>query len=234
VGKVALAVQDLLNRRPLRKTPRQTDATTEASSPVTLPLADISWPEARSQSAATLANATHADESQIRSSGREDGAVARSVVLHTAVEREEHAANVLRLRKAVLIGCVLWPLYFLMDYLMSAYVDDVPFASYFWLRGAGWLLILAAALILTYARNLSRRTLLIVDTVAYGGASMAVALMCVLQGGISPYAAGIPIISTTRAAFASQWRLGLWPLGVRGAQRRALSLAAATRPRGHG
>jgi eukaryotic-like serine/threonine-protein kinase len=58
--------------------------------------------------------------------------------------------------------------------------------------------------------------LLVLDMLAYAGGVAALSLMCLLHEGFSsPYAAGIPVISTIRAAFvAVPWRRGILPLGV--------------------
>jgi hypothetical protein len=146
----------------------------------------------------------------------DDALLERFEVLRSAVEREEHTTNIIRLRKALWIGVVLWPLYFGTDYLMSAYVQAGSFAAYAWIRAASWLLIVGVALVLTYVRRISPASLVCIDTFAYGSASAALSLMCLLHEGVaSPYAAGIPVISTIRAAFvAVPWRQGVWPLGA--------------------
>jgi serine/threonine-protein kinase len=148
---------------------------------------------------------------------REHGAgPGRFDVLRSTIEREEHATNIIRLRKALWIGVALWPGFFGTDYLMAEYVHDGSFVDYAWIRASVWLFMVALGLILTYARRISPDALVLLDVLSYGGGVVALSLMCLLHAGLaSPYAAGIPVIATIRAGFvAVPWRRGIWPLGA--------------------
>src|SRR5437868_3400385 len=62
------------------------------------------------------------------------------------VEREEHAANVLRLRNVTTMGSAVWPMFFLTDWLMDRYVQPGVFAWFGTLRFLFWLSIVGVNL----------------------------------------------------------------------------------------
>ncbi|HKO93479.1 MAG TPA: serine/threonine-protein kinase, partial [Polyangiaceae bacterium] len=136
--------------------------------------------------------------------------------LRAQQEREEQLGDAQRLRLATSVGLLLWPLFFVTDWLMAGYVHRGSFAAYGGIRLADWAILALSALWLRQRREPSRALVVAVDTLFYGSASLAIALMCTLYGGLSsPYAAGIPVVLICRAAFvALPWRAGLVPVGV--------------------
>jgi hypothetical protein len=131
--------------------------------------------------------------------------------LRSRVEREEHAGNVIRMRKAAGTGAFLWPAFFATDWLMSTYVHQVSWLSYAGIRACAWVSVISGYLLLKLTRTPTRTTLLVSELLVYGAAAVAVSFMCLLYGGLaSPYAAGIPVVFTVRAAFlAVPWRQAL-------------------------
>ncbi|MFT3925864.1 MAG: serine/threonine-protein kinase [Myxococcales bacterium] len=127
------------------------------------------------------------------------------------VEREEHAGNVLRMRQAAAIGAWLWPCFFATDWLMASFVTPTSWVSYAGLRLAGWIGVIAGYLVLKLPPHPSKALVLASELMVYGTTAAAVSFMCLLQSGLdSPYAAGIPVIFTVRAAFlAVPWRRAL-------------------------
>jgi eukaryotic-like serine/threonine-protein kinase len=132
------------------------------------------------------------------------------------MERSELAGNTLRLRRATIVASGLWPLFFSTDWLMANYVHRASFAAYAGIRAVVWALILIATLTIHRTKRPSRRMIIGIDTLVYGGASIAIALMCVLYGGLSsPYAAGIAVVLICRGAFvALPWRDALVPVAL--------------------
>ncbi len=134
--------------------------------------------------------------------------------VHADIDREEHAANAIRLREALTTGSVLWPLFFGTDVLMHAYAyPNSPLAWHTALRGVVWIMLISAPYWLRRAPLPSPRMLIAIDALVFGAAAWCVSWMCLGLGGFaSPYAAGVPVIMIGRGAFvAMPWRLSLLP-----------------------
>jgi tRNA A-37 threonylcarbamoyl transferase component Bud32 len=133
-----------------------------------------------------------------------------------AIEREEHAGNVLRLRKVAGVGLVAWPLFGLVDWFIVTFVQSGRLWFYWTLRGIGLVLIACAALRIFARPPPSPRMLRFLDTLVFTGASALISVSCLEFNGIaSPLAMGVITVLVCRSAILSDhWRQGLLPAGL--------------------
>lgn len=133
-----------------------------------------------------------------------------------AIEREEHAASVQRMRGASRIGLGMWPTFALLDLLVDSFISPGTLRALLGLRAAGVVLVVAAFLRLREARLPSPRLLLGLDLLVFTTLSLLIALQCLLCGGVkSPLAPGIILVMIGRAAVtADPWHRGLLHYGA--------------------
>ncbi len=131
--------------------------------------------------------------------------------LRSKVEREEQAGNVLRMRQAALTALLMWPSFLVFDWVMVTYAHAGSLSAYVAIRSAVSVSIFVGYLLVRGVTLPSATVLLASELFVFGGASIGVSFMCLLEDGlVSPYAAGIPAIFTVRAAFlAVPWRAAL-------------------------
>ena len=133
-----------------------------------------------------------------------------------AVARDEHVANVLRLRKGSAIAVVAWPLFGVVDWFIASWVHPGRLWFFLLLRAIG-LAILLFGVLRIYASRLPGPTgLRIVDTLVCGSFSILVTISCYEFHGIaSPLALGIVTIILARGAIVSDhWRRASVPIGL--------------------
>jgi len=160
----------------------------------------------------TMPGPTPSDPIQVRSlSPTPDG-----LDLEQALEREEHIANTLRLRKALVAGGALWPAFLVVDLAMVRFVTPQPFLRFLVVRLVLWAVLLGSVWLLGRKPGPSPRILLLIDIACFGGTCAAIAVLCTWLGGlISPYAGGVTVVLVCRASFmADRWRRALWSAGI--------------------
>ena len=128
--------------------------------------------------------------------------------------RSERAGDILRLRRAMLIGLVAWPLFGLLDWFVVSFVQSGELWFYLGLRGVGLLLLLAAAIRLFTPPAPSALMLHLLDTGIFTALSALIALSTLEFRGIaSPLALGIITIVAARGVLIAQhWHRSVLPM----------------------
>ncbi|MBX3273724.1 MAG: serine/threonine protein kinase [Sandaracinaceae bacterium] len=134
---------------------------------------------------------------------------------HDLLERQEHVANVQRLRSTLTLALAVWPTFIVLDAIVDISVRPgvlLPFAV---LRGLFWPVIGLTVWRLHRAPPPTPALLRGLQVLNFGGAALTVSLMCIWYGGLpSPYLNGVSAIAALQgAAFAEQWRRGGLLLG---------------------
>jgi len=135
-------------------------------------------------------------------------------IAERAIEQAEHVGTVLRMRKASIIGLVVWPLFGLVDWFVVSYVHAGRLWYYLVLRAIGMLWIGLGAARLHTRPLPSPRLLRFLDVgvfTALGGLISATALE--LKGIASPLAMGVMVVLVCRAVVISDhWRRSIVPM----------------------
>jgi serine/threonine-protein kinase len=134
----------------------------------------------------------------------------------SAVEQEEHAANVLRMRRLTTIALVAWPAFGLVDWFIVAFVNPGRLWVYMLLRGIGILLLGAAAASIFNRPGPSPRMLRFLNVSIFAALSALVSISCLEFKGIaSPLALGIVTILLCHSVIVTDhWRRALLPIGL--------------------
>jgi serine/threonine-protein kinase len=133
-----------------------------------------------------------------------------------AVERNEHASMVLRLRRACAVGVVAWPAFGLVDWFVVSFVHPGRLWLYLALRAAG-LLPLLVSVVVMYGRRTPRPALVRwTDALTCLSLSALISVSCIEFGGIvSPLVLGVLLILIGRATIvADSWQRALLPIGL--------------------
>jgi serine/threonine-protein kinase len=184
---------------------------------VTIDASDRQVPHSRTTSERPQTGDSAAAPEQRVDTASGDPAQAIRDTLHLDARREEHAGDVIRLRKATSAGSVIWPIFFGIDLAMRSYAyPGAPLALFIGLRLLVWCIVAATALRLRRAPAPSPCQLRAIDTLIFGSASIGVALMSLPLGGLaSHYGAGITVVMICRGVFVQMpWRSALLPVGV--------------------
>ncbi|MBK6921125.1 MAG: serine/threonine protein kinase [Deltaproteobacteria bacterium] len=133
-----------------------------------------------------------------------------------ALERQEHAAAVARMRRLMPIACVLWLGFGFVDWVLATFIAPAPLASYLVLRLFGLVPLVGCMLWLRLAPAPGPTGLRVLDGVMTASVSAVLTDMCLLSGGLtSPYAAYIALVLVGRAAvLPNHWRIGAVQLAV--------------------
>jgi serine/threonine-protein kinase len=137
-------------------------------------------------------------------------------ITESAIAKAEHVANVLRMRKAALVGMVAWPLFGIVDWFVVAFVHTGRLWYYLTLRAVG-LLWIALATARIHARPMvSPRLLRFMEVSIFAAVSALISATCLEFRGIaSPLAMGVITVLVCRAAVMSEpWRRALLPVGL--------------------
>ena len=130
----------------------------------------------------------------------------------SAIDEQEHVADVLRLRTVLSGALLLWGLTAVLDWSVVRFVEPGKL-SYFLALRAGSCLIMGAALIRLFHRPPpSPRQFRAIDMTVFSTAALAATLMCLHYRGIaSPYAHAISCILVVRGvSLPNHYRRGLW------------------------
>jgi len=133
-----------------------------------------------------------------------------------AVARDEHASNVLGLRRAAIIGLVAWPLFGLTDLFVVEFVQPGRLWLFLLLRAVGLVILGIGALRLHRRPTPSPGLVRFLDVFTFTSLSVLVSAQCVEFGGIaSPLSLGIVTILACRTAIVpDRWQRGLLPIGL--------------------
>lgn len=128
----------------------------------------------------------------------------------------EHTANAERLRRAIIVGGLVWPGFIVADWLMAEFIHPGELMPFLLARFGFWPVIIVGAWRLGRAPLPSPRALRVIDAIVFGGAGSAVTLMCSNAGGLgSPYATGVILVMFCRSAFVvERWQRGLMANGI--------------------
>ncbi len=132
------------------------------------------------------------------------------------VDRDEHVANVLRLRKAALIALVTWPLFVLVDWFIVAYVHPGRLWVYLSLRAVGMFVLLIAIALINGRKLPSRRLVLLLDALTCWSMAVLITISCIEFDGItSPLVLGVITVMLCRSAvFSQNWKRSVIPVGL--------------------
>jgi serine/threonine-protein kinase len=156
--------------------------------------------------------------------GRQDASTADAAAGHSelitdrdlALERQEHASAVSRLRKLLPLACVLWLGFFAVDFVLATFVAPAPLLSYAVLRLIGLGPLVACTMYLRLVPSPTPLALRLVDGVMTASCAAVLTDMCLLSGGLtSPYVSYIVLVMVGRAAvLPAHWKVGAVQLGV--------------------
>jgi len=133
-----------------------------------------------------------------------------------ALERQEHAAAVSRLRKLMPLACVLWLGFFAVDFVLATFIAPAPLLSYAVLRLIGLGPLALCTVYLRLVQAPSPLALRLVDGVMTASCAAVLTDMCLLSGGLtSPYVSYIVLVMVGRAAvLPNHWHVGAVQLAV--------------------
>ena len=141
----------------------------------------------------------------LRSPAASELSVSESVA---AVERQEHQANVLRLRRGARLGFGMWIAFATMDVWSDAYIQAGTLRDLLLIRACAVVLPSIALARLYVGPPPTPLMLSLASLMIFGVSSYAVATMTLVIGGIdSPYFVGTLVVMVAQAAFFAQpWR----------------------------
>lgn len=128
----------------------------------------------------------------------------------------EHAAEVQRLRRLLVLAVVFWPLFGLLDWMVVTFIQPGRLWVYWALRVVGTIPFASLLVRLHKSPPPSPRVLMFWDMFAYTAAAALIGLMCVEYEGItSPYTAGVILVLMGRGSvMALHWKRALIRLGA--------------------
>jgi hypothetical protein len=130
----------------------------------------------------------------------------------SAIDEQEHVADVMRLRTVLTGAIILWAVTGILDWSVVRFVQPGPLSYFLALRGVAWLIIGVALLRLFMRPPPSPRLFRALDLIVFCTASVAASLMCLKYRGIaSPYAHAISCILVVRGvSLPNHYRRGLF------------------------
>ncbi|HWB77513.1 MAG TPA: serine/threonine-protein kinase, partial [Nannocystaceae bacterium] len=133
-----------------------------------------------------------------------------------ALEQQEHAAAVARLRKLMPLACALWLGFVFVDWVLCTFVVPSPIVGYVVLRLLGLVPLCGCTWWLRRDPMPGPIGLRIVDGIMLASCAAVLTDMCLLSGGLtSPYASYIALVLVGRAAaLPNHWKVGAVQLGV--------------------
>ncbi len=122
----------------------------------------------------------------------ESSATDTSLAQSGAIERQEHAADVARMRAVLVVALPMWVACVVVDWSIVRFIEKTDIA-YFWsLRGIHTVVIALALARLLRAPDPSPGALRFLDMAVYAGGTAIISLMSLRYLGItSPYAAAV-------------------------------------------
>jgi serine/threonine-protein kinase len=143
--------------------------------------------------------------------------------------QEEHVAAVIRLRYSLGLGIVLYSVFGVADWIVSAYIEPGVFWRFMAIR-AVFLAVSIWPILRLFRRPLPSPALLrFIDLWVLGLAALSIGIMCISFGGLqSPYFIGILMALVIRAtALPEHWKRGLIPICLIGVMPTLVMVPAA-------
>ncbi len=133
-----------------------------------------------------------------------------------ALERQEHAAAVSRMRRLMPLACALWMGFLFVDWVLATFVVPTPLVGYVVLRLLGLVPLAGCTWWIRRDPMPGPVGLRVVDGIMTASCAAVLTDMCLLSGGLtSPYASYIALVLVGRAAaLPNHWKVGAVQLGV--------------------
>jgi serine/threonine-protein kinase len=132
-----------------------------------------------------------------------------------SIEQLESVDMVRRLRRANLVGILMWPPFVVLDLIVSHRQPDVlPWLIA--LRAAAWAICVTMFIALSRVHSPTSWVIPVARVPAFAAGCVLITLKCVLIGGVeNRYANGIILTMIVRAAFVAEpWRASLLPYAL--------------------
>jgi serine/threonine-protein kinase len=128
------------------------------------------------------------------------------------LSRLDHSASVVRLRRALIAGLLVWLGAGASDLFVAEFAHEADLWTLFTFRGIGALVVLVVLVRLWRRPEPSVPTLWSLDVIAYTTISTCISLNTTSYRGLdSPYAAGILVVLLSRGATTlAPWKHGAW------------------------
>jgi serine/threonine-protein kinase len=129
---------------------------------------------------------------------------------------EETSDRLQRLRKAVIIAVLAWPVFGLVDWFIVSFVAHGRLWFYLTLRAIGLVILLVAVLQIYAKKTPSSLRLRVLDCVTASLLTILITTSCLEFGGISsPLAMGVVVVILCRSyVFIDHWKRGIIPVGL--------------------
>jgi hypothetical protein len=129
---------------------------------------------------------------------------------------EDWVAMQLGFRRALTVGCAMWPSFFLLDLVVVRYLQAGRLGYFLAVRVAVLAVLLGVLLFLHRSRKATEWTLTTADIISVGVPTMGIALLCVeFQGIASLYVPGICLVLLSRTVTLHyHWKRGLIMTGI--------------------
>jgi eukaryotic-like serine/threonine-protein kinase len=134
-----------------------------------------------------------------------------------AIEDEEHAARVIRVRKSLSLGAAVWPSFAVFDWMIVTWVHPGRLSTLLVLRAVFWVFCLGSVLVRLYRKPTpTPRVLAAIEIIGFTGAVIVSTVMGVETGGLaSIYNAGFSVILIYRGmSIFDHWKRGLIENGI--------------------
>jgi len=135
---------------------------------------------------------------------------------YAAFLRQEHLANVRRMRPALWLGVVLWFGFGLLDVVVASLVPNIRLGAMLAIRAVPTAVLIPALWILRRREPPSPRALIVLERIVTTATAGATAFLALEFWGLtSPYITGVGLILVVRAFMLSDpWRQGVVSLGI--------------------
>ncbi len=129
---------------------------------------------------------------------------------------EENSDRLHRLRKAVVIAVLAWPVFGLLDWFIVSFVAPGRLWFYLTLRAIGLVILLVAVLQIYAKKAPSSLRLRVLDCVTGASLTILITTSSLEFGGIaSPLAMGVVVVILCRSyVFIDHWKRGIIPVGM--------------------
>jgi hypothetical protein len=129
---------------------------------------------------------------------------------------EDWVAMQIGFRRALTVGCMMWPSFFLLDLVVIRYLDAGRLSVFLATRIAVLAVLLGVLVFLHRTRKATEWTLTMADVISVAVPTMGTAFLCVEFRGIaSPYVPGICLVLLSRTVTLQyHWKRGLVMTGI--------------------
>lgn len=129
---------------------------------------------------------------------------------------EEHSDRLQRIRRAVVIAVLAWPVFGLLDWFIVSFVAPGRLWFYLTLRAIGLVILLVAVIQIYSKKTPSSLRLRVLDAATASLLTILITTSCLEFGGISsPLAMGVVVVILCRSyVFIDHWKRGIIPVGM--------------------